>query len=147
MGICSVAVLCGQEGRFVRGGAYPSLDGVDDELLVQVSGADRVVYAGLAIVIGVLFPLVAAIYRVRYVELLRSIAGLAWIAFVTRIADHVGLPIVHMIGEVAHQRALRHQPVCPDGRRLGDRSRPAAGTVQPPAGVSSLLYGHQVSQE
>ncbi|WP_399185540.1 cation:dicarboxylate symporter family transporter [Streptomyces sp. TLI_185] len=52
------------------------------------------VYAGLAVVIGALFPLIAAIYRIRYVELLKSIGGLAGIAFVTRSSESVLAPLM-----------------------------------------------------
>lgn len=62
--------------------------------LRSLMGFIAVVYAGLAIVVGVLFPLIAAIYRVRYVHLLKSIAGLAGIAFVTRSSESVLAPLM-----------------------------------------------------
>ncbi|MFF3328875.1 dicarboxylate/amino acid:cation symporter [Streptomyces sp. NPDC002888] len=62
--------------------------------LRSLIGFIAVVYAGLAIVIGVLFPLIAAIYRIRYVDLLKSIAGLAGIAFVTRSSESVLAPLM-----------------------------------------------------
>lgn len=62
--------------------------------LRSLLGFIAVVYAGLAIVIGVLFPLIAAIYRIRYVALLKSIAGLAGIAFVTRSSEAVLAPLM-----------------------------------------------------
>ncbi|MFM9587974.1 dicarboxylate/amino acid:cation symporter [Streptomyces scabiei] len=62
--------------------------------LRSLLGFIAVVYAGLAVVVGVLFPLVAALYRIRYVDLLRSIAGLAGIAFVTRSSESVLAPLM-----------------------------------------------------
>ena len=62
--------------------------------LRSLLGFIAVVYAGLAIVIGALFPLIAAIYRIRYIELLKSIAGLAGIAFVTRSSESVLAPLM-----------------------------------------------------
>ncbi|WP_246101632.1 dicarboxylate/amino acid:cation symporter [Streptomyces cyaneus] len=62
--------------------------------LRSLLGFIAVVYAGLAIVVGLLFPLIAAIYRIRYVELLKSIAGLAGIAFVTRSSESVLAPLM-----------------------------------------------------
>jgi proton glutamate symport protein len=57
-------------------------------------GFIAVVYAGLAVVVGVLFPLIAAMYRIRYVALLKSVAGLAGIAFVTRSSESVLAPLM-----------------------------------------------------
>ncbi|MGR3931595.1 dicarboxylate/amino acid:cation symporter [Streptomyces sp. BRA346] len=62
--------------------------------LRSLVGFIAVVYAGLVIVIGVLFPLIAAIYRIRYIELLKSIANLAGIAFVTRSSEAVLAPLM-----------------------------------------------------
>lgn len=62
--------------------------------LRSLAGFIAVVYAGLAIVIGVLFPLIAAIYRIRYIELLKSIGNLAGIAFVTRSSESVLAPLM-----------------------------------------------------
>ena len=62
--------------------------------LRSLLGFIAVVYAGLAVVLGVLFPLIAAIYRIRYVALLKSIAGLAGIAFVTRSSEAVLAPLM-----------------------------------------------------
>jgi proton glutamate symport protein len=62
--------------------------------LRSLIGFIAVVYAGLAIVLGVLFPLIAVAYRIRYPELLKSIAGPAWIAFVTRSSEAVLAPLM-----------------------------------------------------
>jgi proton glutamate symport protein len=62
--------------------------------LRSLLGFIAVVYAGLAIVVGALFPLIAALYRIRYVELMKSIAGLAGIAFVTRSSESVLAPLM-----------------------------------------------------
>ncbi|MEH0549102.1 dicarboxylate/amino acid:cation symporter [Streptomyces sp. B21-105] len=62
--------------------------------LRSLLGFIAVVYAGLAVVIGVLFPLIAAVYRIRYVELLRCVGGLAGIAFVTRSSESVLAPLM-----------------------------------------------------
>jgi proton glutamate symport protein len=73
--------------------------------LRSLAGFIAVVYAGLAIVLGVLFPLIAAIYRIRYVELLRSIAGLAGIAFVTRSSESVLAPLMGKLEEFGVSRS------------------------------------------
>ncbi|MFD6171646.1 dicarboxylate/amino acid:cation symporter [Streptomyces coeruleorubidus] len=62
--------------------------------LRSLLGFIAVVYAGLAIVVGVLFPLIAAVYRIRYVALMKSIAGVAGIAFVTRSSESVLAPLM-----------------------------------------------------
>lgn len=53
-----------------------------------------VVYLGLAVIMLVLFPLIAAVFRVRYVPLLRAVGGLAGIAFVTRSSEAVLAPLL-----------------------------------------------------
>ena len=62
--------------------------------LRSLAGFIAVVYVGLAIVVGVIFPIIAAIYRVRYVALLKSIGNLAGIAFVTRSSESVLAPLM-----------------------------------------------------
>ncbi|MET9765739.1 dicarboxylate/amino acid:cation symporter [Streptomyces sp. NPDC006372] len=62
--------------------------------LRSLLGFIAVVYAGLAIVIGVVFPCIALIYRIRYVDLLRRIGGLVGIAFVTRSSEAVLAPLM-----------------------------------------------------
>ncbi|WP_245936470.1 dicarboxylate/amino acid:cation symporter [Streptomyces cahuitamycinicus] len=62
--------------------------------LRSLAGFVAVVYAGLAIVVGGLFPLIAAFYRIRYVALLKSVANLAGIAFVTRSSESVLAPLM-----------------------------------------------------
>jgi proton glutamate symport protein len=62
--------------------------------LKSLIGFIAVVYAGLAIVLGVLFPLIAALYHIRYVALLRAVGGLAGIAFVTRSSEAVLAPLM-----------------------------------------------------
>ncbi|WP_249124022.1 dicarboxylate/amino acid:cation symporter [Saccharopolyspora erythraea] len=53
-----------------------------------------VVYFGLAVILLVVFPITAAIFRVRYVALLRAVGGLAGIAFVTRSSEAVLAPLL-----------------------------------------------------
>ena len=53
-----------------------------------------VVYLGLVIVLGVIFPIIAAIYRINYVALLRQIADLIGLAFVTRSSEAVLAPLL-----------------------------------------------------
>jgi proton glutamate symport protein len=62
--------------------------------LESLLGFIAVVYAGLAMVLGVLFPLIAVIYRIRYIALLKAVAGLAGIAFVTRSSEAVLAPLM-----------------------------------------------------
>ena len=73
--------------------------------LRSLLGFIAVVYAGLAIVVGVLFPLIAAIYRIRYVELLKSVAGLAGIAFVTRSSESVLAPLMGKLEDFGVSRS------------------------------------------
>ena len=73
--------------------------------LRSLAGFIAVVYAGLAIVLGLLFPLIAAIYRIRYVELLKSIANLAGIAFVTRSSESVLAPLMGKLEDFGVSRS------------------------------------------
>ncbi|WP_063793992.1 dicarboxylate/amino acid:cation symporter [Streptomyces graminilatus] len=73
--------------------------------LRSLLGFIGVVYAGLAIVIGLLFPLIAALFRVRYVDLLKSVAGLAGIAFVTRSSESVLAPLMGRLEEFGLSRS------------------------------------------
>lgn len=73
--------------------------------LHSLLGFIAVVYAGLGIVVGVLFPLIAAIYRIRYVELLKAVAGLAGIAFVTRSSEAVLAPLMGKLEEFGVSRS------------------------------------------
>lgn len=52
-----------------------------------------VTYAGLAIVLLVIFPIIARIYRIRYFELLKEIKDLLLIAFTTRSSESVFAPL------------------------------------------------------
>jgi proton glutamate symport protein len=62
--------------------------------LSSLLGFIGVVYLGLVLVLGVIFPIIAAIFGVRYVALLRSIGDLAGIAFVTRSSEAVLAPLL-----------------------------------------------------
>ncbi|HET9128363.1 MAG TPA: dicarboxylate/amino acid:cation symporter [Propionibacteriaceae bacterium] len=73
--------------------------------LRSLLGFIAVVYAGLGIVIGVLFPIIAAIYRIPYLELLKCIAGLAGIAFVTRSSESVLAPLMGRLEEFGVSRS------------------------------------------
>jgi proton glutamate symport protein len=53
----------------------------------------------------VLFPLIAALYRIRYTELLKSIAGLAGIAFVTRSSESVLAPLMGKLEDFGVSRS------------------------------------------
>lgn len=62
--------------------------------LTSLLGFVGVVYLGLILVIGVIFPIIAATFGVRYVPLLRQIADLAGLAFVTRSSEAVLAPLL-----------------------------------------------------
>lgn len=62
--------------------------------LTSLLGFIGVVYLGLVIVLGVIFPIIAAIFGVRYVPLLKSIGDLAGLAFVTRSSEAVLAPLL-----------------------------------------------------
>jgi len=62
--------------------------------LKSLAGFIAVVYAGLVIVLGVIFPVIALIYRIRYVDLLKAIGGLVGIAFITRSSEAVLAPLM-----------------------------------------------------
>jgi proton glutamate symport protein len=53
-----------------------------------------VVYAGLVIILGVIFPIIAALYRVKYVAMLKAIGNLVGLAFVTRSSEAVLAPLL-----------------------------------------------------
>ncbi|MFJ9909259.1 dicarboxylate/amino acid:cation symporter [Streptomyces sp. NPDC101152] len=73
--------------------------------LRSLAGFIVVVYAGLAIIIGLLFPLIAAIYRIRYFKLLKAIANLAGIAFVTRSSESVLAPLMGKLEDFGLSRS------------------------------------------
>ncbi|WP_249598201.1 dicarboxylate/amino acid:cation symporter [Peribacillus frigoritolerans] len=52
-----------------------------------------VTYAGLAIVLLIIFPIIARIYRIRYWELINEIKDLLLIAFTTRSSESVFAPL------------------------------------------------------
>lgn len=62
--------------------------------LTSLLGFIAVVYAGLAIVLAVIFPLIAVVFRIRYVDLIKCIVGLVGIAFVTRSSEAVLAPLL-----------------------------------------------------
>jgi proton glutamate symport protein len=62
--------------------------------LTSLLGFIGVVYLGLAIVLGIVFPTIAAIYGVDYLRLLRRIGDLAGLAFVTRSSEAVLAPLL-----------------------------------------------------
>ncbi|MEV4733011.1 dicarboxylate/amino acid:cation symporter [Saccharopolyspora sp. NPDC049426] len=64
-----------------------------------------VVYLGLAVVLLVLFPIVAALFRVKYVPLVRAVGGLAGIAFVTRSSESVLAPLLRKLEEHGVRRS------------------------------------------
>jgi proton glutamate symport protein len=53
-----------------------------------------VVYLGLVLVLGVVFPIIARIYRIPYLTMLRTIADLVGLAFVTRSSEAVLAPLL-----------------------------------------------------
>ncbi|WP_415854306.1 dicarboxylate/amino acid:cation symporter [Sinomonas sp. G460-2] len=55
------------------------------------------VYSGLAIILGVVFPLIASVFRVPYFSLIRAIGGLVGIAFVTRSSEAVLAPLLQRL--------------------------------------------------
>ena len=64
-----------------------------------------VVYFGLAIILLVVFPLVAVLFRVKYVPLLRAVGGLAGIAFVTRSSEAVLAPLLRKLEQHGVRRS------------------------------------------
>ncbi|MER6138716.1 dicarboxylate/amino acid:cation symporter [Streptomyces sparsogenes] len=73
--------------------------------LRSLLGFIAVVYTGLALVLGALFPLIAAIHRIRYLDLLKSIGGLAGIAFVTRSSEAVLAPLMAKLEDFGLSRS------------------------------------------
>jgi proton glutamate symport protein len=64
-----------------------------------------VVYLGLALILLVVFPLTALLFRVRYVPLMRAVSGLAGIAFVTRSSEAVLAPLLAKLEEHGVKRS------------------------------------------
>ncbi|MFH8253203.1 dicarboxylate/amino acid:cation symporter [Microbacterium sp. B2969] len=62
--------------------------------LFSLLGFVAVVYLGLILVVGVLFPIIAAIFGVKYFAMLRQTADLAGLAFVTRSSEAVLAPLL-----------------------------------------------------
>jgi len=73
--------------------------------LSTLLGFIAVVYAGLAIILCVIFPLIGLIFRVRYVALMRSIAGLVGIAFITRSSESVLAPLLEKLEKFGLNRS------------------------------------------
>lgn len=73
--------------------------------LTSLLGFIAVVYAGLAIVLAVIFPIIALVFRVRYIELVKTIAGLAGIAFVTRSSEAVLAPLLQKLEKFGLNRS------------------------------------------
>ncbi|MEZ2388120.1 dicarboxylate/amino acid:cation symporter [bacterium RCC_150] len=73
--------------------------------LASLLGFIAVVYAGLAIVLAVIFPLIALIFRVRYIDLVKCIGGLAGIAFVTRSSEAVLAPLLQKLEKFGLNRS------------------------------------------
>ncbi|MGW2328333.1 dicarboxylate/amino acid:cation symporter [Streptomyces sp. NPDC001700] len=73
--------------------------------LKSLAGFIAVVYAGLAIVLGVIFPAIALIYRIRYVDLLKTIGGLVGIAFITRSSEAVLAPLMGKLEDFGVSRS------------------------------------------
>ncbi len=74
--------------------------------LTSLLGFVAVVYLGLALVLGVLFPLIAAIFRVPYLRMLRSTGDLAGIAFVTRSSEAVLAPLLSRLEAFGVNRSV-----------------------------------------
>src|SRR5205823_3603477 len=69
-------------------------------------GFIAVVYLGLALVLGVLFPIIAAMFRVPYLRMLRSTADLAGIAFITRSSEAVLAPLLSRLESFGVSRSV-----------------------------------------
>jgi proton glutamate symport protein len=74
--------------------------------VTSLLGFVSVVYLGLAVVVGVLFPLIAVIFRVPYLRMLRSTADLAGIAFVTRSSEAVLAPLLSRLESFGVDRSV-----------------------------------------
>jgi proton glutamate symport protein len=73
--------------------------------LTSLLGFIGVVYLGLIIVVGVIFPIIAALYGVRYISMLRRIADLAGLAFVTRSSEAVLAPLLGRLTDFGVSRS------------------------------------------
>ncbi len=73
--------------------------------LSSLLGFIAVVYAGLAIVLGIIFPTIAAIYRVKYVTMLKAIGDLVGLAFVTRSSEAVLAPLLVRLEKLGISRS------------------------------------------
>ncbi|MGN6760959.1 MAG: dicarboxylate/amino acid:cation symporter [Leifsonia sp.] len=73
--------------------------------LTSLFGFIAIVYTGLAIVLVVIFPLIAVIFRIRYCELIKSIGGLAGLAFVTRSSEAVLAPLLQKLEKLGLNRS------------------------------------------
>ncbi|QDQ94994.1 dicarboxylate/amino acid:cation symporter [Rhodococcus sp. WB9] len=62
--------------------------------LSSLLGFLAVVYVGMAIILGIIFPIIAAIFRVEYVTMLKAIGNLVGLAFVTRSSEAVLAPLL-----------------------------------------------------
>ncbi|MFE3779766.1 dicarboxylate/amino acid:cation symporter [Amycolatopsis sp. NPDC059090] len=73
-------------------------------LLLSLGQFIVVVYVGCLALLVVLFPLIAVIFRVRYVWLLRSVSDLVVIAYVTRSTEAVLAPLLERLERIGVRR-------------------------------------------
>jgi proton glutamate symport protein len=65
-----------------------------------------ITYAGLAVVLLILFPIIARIYRVKYWELINEIKDLLLIAFTTRSSESVFAPLTARLERYGAQNSV-----------------------------------------
>ena len=64
-----------------------------------------VVYLGLLVVLGVIFPIIALLYRINYLAMLRQISDLIGLAFVTRSSEAVLAPLLGRLDKLGVSRS------------------------------------------
>ncbi len=75
-------------------------------LLVSLGQFVVVAYIGFLIVLVVVLPVIAAIFRVRYVGLFRAISDLVLIAFITRSTEAVLAPLLQRLERIGARREV-----------------------------------------
>ncbi|MFF6968848.1 dicarboxylate/amino acid:cation symporter [Streptomyces anthocyanicus] len=76
------------------------------DLVVKLAVFVLVFYAAVLVVLVVLFPLIAVVFRVPYVRMLRAVGDLLFLSFVTRSSEVVLAPLIERLDKFGVDRKV-----------------------------------------
>ncbi|WP_399896272.1 dicarboxylate/amino acid:cation symporter [Streptomyces sp. BBFR51] len=76
------------------------------DLVVKLAVFVLVFYAAVLVVLAVLFPIVAVVFRVPYVRMLRAVGDLLFLSFVTRSSEVVLAPLIERLDKFGVDRKV-----------------------------------------